>query len=388
MVVLLACQPGYHNTTPGTTDTADTAAMAISALVPAMGPTEGGTLVSVRGHGFGEDSRVDVGGSSCETLTWVSSTELICLTPPGPTGEADLTVRSGGEEATATWTWLGPWTDTGPVDTGPAPARIDWCDVYSPVEAIVEQGYSSDPIESKVWVEGRTEATGEAIGVEGQVGFGPDGSDPSTWAWEDTYWYEDDGANDLHRGYLYPDDVGAFDYATRFRVDHGDWTVCELDDGGYGALIVTESDDETPVDYCHLQYPCETSAAVGGTSEAIYGWIFQYDVTQGAGAGERIVLELGLGDDGTDPETDASWVWSEMAYNEDKDGYLEGDMANDEWAGTFVVPETPGEYDYVVRASADDGLTWTLCDQGGDTCGGGGSDDGYQSYTAGQLTAY
>lgn len=142
------------------------------------------------------------------------------------------------------------------------------------------------------------------------------------------------------------------------------------------------------VDYCHLQWPCTMSAAVGTPSPAVYGWVYTAGVTEGSGQGVGITLELGVGPDGSNPAYDSHWAWSGMAYNADKDGLTSGDLANDEYAGVSTIPKVEGSYDYCVRASADGGKTWTYCDGGGDDCPGNGSEDGYDAAYAGALTAY
>ena len=55
---------------------------------------------------------------------------------------------------------------------------------------------------------------------------------------------------------------------------------------------------------------------------------------------------------------------------------MSGDQANDEHSGTLI-PTAAGRFAYVARASVDGGETWTVCDFGGDSCGGAGSDDGF-----------
>lgn len=140
-----------------------------------------------------------------------------------------------------------------------------------------------------------------------------------------------------------------------------------------------------PVDYCHLQYPCTMAASSGATSDVVYGWIYEAGTTEGAGRGTGIQVEVGVGPDGSDPATDPGWAWSAASYNVDKDGLFPGDLANDEYMGTFAAPGA-GAWDYCVRASADAGASWTYCDAGGDTCGGVGSTDGYAPADAGQLT--
>ncbi len=152
-----------------------------------------------------------------------------------------------------------------------------------------------------------------------------------------------------------------------------------------GAVDTDTSTVVVPVDYCHLQYPCTQSLAAHASSDLVYGWVYRAGVTTGAGAGAGVVLQVGVGPDGSNPETSASWTWASMTYNVDKDGLVPGDLANDEHQGRFDAPGSAGAYDYCVRASADDGASWTYCDGGGGTCPGDGSDDGYSAVDAGAL---
>lgn len=139
------------------------------------------------------------------------------------------------------------------------------------------------------------------------------------------------------------------------------------------------------VDYCHLQWPCTMTASGGTSSEMVYVWVYQAGVTEGEGQGAGIEVEVGVGPDGSDPNG-GGWTWAAATWNMDKDGLTPGDLANDEYAGTFTVPSVAGSYDYCGRVSIDGGASWTLCDLGGDGCGGLGSNDGYDPANAGQLT--
>ena len=116
-------------------------------------------------------------------------------------------------------------------------------------------------------------------------------------------------------------------------------------------------------------------------------WVYQDGVTVGAGAGPGLLVDFGVGADGSSPDTDPSWGWTEAAYNTDIDGLAPGDLANDEYGAMVVAPELPGVYDFCARVSADAGRSWTYCDFGGSPdCPGGGSDDGYSPDSAGELT--
>ena len=139
----------------------------------------------------------------------------------------------------------------------------------------------------------------------------------------------------------------------------------------------------TPVDYCHLQYPCSQSLAAGATAAMTYVWVYQGGVTEGVGQGAGLTVEIGVGADGSNPAS-GGWTWSSAAYNDDKDGL--SPLANDEYGGTFVAPTAAGAHDYCGRVSADGGASWRYCDGGGADCSGNGTDDGYSATDAGQLT--
>jgi len=350
--------------------------LAIDNLDPAEGPEAGGTLVRVTGQSFTTGSSVAVGGTSCASTTFLSSTEMLCVTPPG-TGEVQLTVDDPAGQATAAFTYLPEVVDTAPEDTGDPPAVIDGCLLLEPTSLAMEAYDYTEDLSASVTVLGRTDGDGEGPGIDGQVGHGDAGTDPDSWIWETVYYASSDGNADVYTDSFYMEDVGQSEFSFRFRVDYGEWTTCTTSSGTYGSIEVSPADIEIDVDYCHVQWPCSTTAAAGTESEPIYAWIYQYGVTQGEGQGEGVTMYVGVGKAGTDPETDASWAWYPMDYNVDTDGLSQGDLANDEYMGNFLAPAAAGTYDYAVRASADYELSFTVCDLGGDACNYGGSGDGY-----------
>ena len=369
--LLLACT-GDEVLHPTSDDTA-VERLSIAALHPDSGPEAGGTLVRIEGAGFDVDSSVVIGTSACTSVTFLSSVELYCTAPPGVSGAAELVVTGGGARATAAYAYLDDEVDSG--DTGEPTATISSCTLDSPASMVAEDGNYGDAILASVTVLGRTPGDSEAPGVEGAIGFGIVGSDPIRWEWFSFSYNASVGDADNYEGGFFVVGVGAYEYTARFRVDHGAWTTCELVSGGYGQLTATPP--SVPVDYCHLQWPCSLSLNAGAESETVYAWIYHDDATPGLGAGAGIAFDLGIGIEGSDPETDPSWAWSSMSYATDKDGMSPGDLANDEYAGTLIAPATPGTYDYTARATADNGLSWTLCDLGGESCNVGGSTDGY-----------
>jgi len=108
-------------TTPGGTSAtvpADqfTYAPSVSGLSPPAGPTTGGNLITITGHGFAGATAVDFGTTPGTNLTVVSDT-TITVDSPGGTGIVDVTVHSpSGTSATSPadqFTYLATPTVTG-----------------------------------------------------------------------------------------------------------------------------------------------------------------------------------------------------------------------------------------------------------------------------------
>jgi len=70
---------------------------------PDQGPTVGGSRVVVVGRFFEAGTTVSFDGEPCTDVAFISSAELVCTTPPGDAGPADVVARSadGGEGAVA-----------------------------------------------------------------------------------------------------------------------------------------------------------------------------------------------------------------------------------------------------------------------------------------------
>ena len=82
------------------------AAVSISDVIPATGPTSGGTSVSIFGSGFQPGATVTFGSTPAQSVSVVSSSSLVAVTPVGPANEqvgipVDVTVRNP-DDATAT----------------------------------------------------------------------------------------------------------------------------------------------------------------------------------------------------------------------------------------------------------------------------------------------
>jgi formylglycine-generating enzyme required for sulfatase activity len=66
----------------------------ISSVSPLQGGTQGGTILSITGTGLSSTSSVTVGGAVCPNVTIISPTLIRATTPPGPVGDAQITVTT------------------------------------------------------------------------------------------------------------------------------------------------------------------------------------------------------------------------------------------------------------------------------------------------------
>jgi formylglycine-generating enzyme required for sulfatase activity len=73
----------------------------IASVTPAVGGTEGGTTVTIRGSSFDASTTVTIGGAAATSVTVVNATTLTAVTPAGTLGARDVVVGSFGGTATA-----------------------------------------------------------------------------------------------------------------------------------------------------------------------------------------------------------------------------------------------------------------------------------------------
>ncbi len=143
--------------------------------------------------------------------------------------------------------------------------------------------------------------------------------------------------------------------------------------------------DAYSADWGRLQWPL-TIEETSGTGVTVYGHVYAPGITtRTSGSDPSVYLEAGVGYGtvGTDPSTDASWVWTSATINPAWNDASE--PGNDEYMGTLTTPGSPGDYDYAYRFSADTGTTWLYCDKNAGY-GSDGSEDGYASSNAGKMT--
>ncbi|MBN1948010.1 MAG: lamin tail domain-containing protein [Bradymonadales bacterium] len=141
--------------------------------------------------------------------------------------------------------------------------------------------------------------------------------------------------------------------------------------------------DDT-VDWCRLDRPLTVTGQPGDLFE-IYGHVYVENLTDRTTATDPyagLVAEVGFGPDGSDPATNASWVWAEATPST---AWVDTDETdNDEYLGLMLAP-IEGTYDYAYRFQLN-GSAFLLCDADTGTDGEDGSEDGYDTANAGSMT--
>jgi fibronectin type 3 domain-containing protein len=128
----------------------------------------------------------------------------------------------------------------------------------------------TDNIYGQIWIDGVTDAPGQAPGIRAQVGYGSGTTPDGTWTWEEMSFNGQVGNNDEYVGSLLPDAVGAFNYATRYSTNNGaTWNLADLSgprpDGTLsnpGVLTVNASSDATPPAAPELSLAGNTASSI------------------------------------------------------------------------------------------------------------------------------
>ncbi|MFN7133125.1 MAG: hypothetical protein ACK4N5_13685, partial [Myxococcales bacterium] len=199
-----------------------------------------------------------------------------------------------------------------------------------------------------------TPGAGAGAGIVGEAGYGPRNSDPRSggWTWLAGTYTGESGNNDTQRAKLAPTSEGQYAFAWRFRLGTGAWMYCDTDgnDGSTGGFDPTKLgllDVNTPwVDYATLEGAQQRTLASGGAA-TVSLLVYAEGLTDQAGQGANVTVEVGYGNRGTEPSSDPSWRWSTAGYKADVDGLTPNDKANDRYEGTFQ--PTDGLHDAAAR---------------------------------------
>jgi hypothetical protein len=141
-----------------------------------------------------------------------------------------------------------------------------------------------------------------------------------------------------------------------------------------------------PIDRCRLEGPLETVLPAGEKTliAARYFHAGLTDLSVLTEADPRVVVQLALGPDGSDPATELD-LWTLTDASADGLWLDDAEPGFDQALGVLTAP-APGLWRYAFRASVDAGQTFVWCDAAAGP-GQDGSEDGFQPDLAGRLTA-
>lgn len=178
---------------------------------------------------------------------------------------------------------------------------INWANLQWPptLTYTVSAVTPTDTVYGQVYIENVTNQPGATPGLIAQLGYGPQGSNPTAWTtWVAMEFNANAGSNDEFKGTLQPTVPGIYDYFTRYSTNGGDsWTYGDLDgieSGSFadqtdspGKLTVNPNADQTPPDA-----PTNLQVNNGGATTLILNWtasaasdVYRYDIYRSTTAG-------------------------------------------------------------------------------------------------------
>lgn len=388
-------------------------AVSLSSVVPASGPPEGGTAVSVYGSGFAAGARVSFGGADATGVTVKSATQIDCQTPAHAAGP--VTVRVTNLDGSFAELASGFSFGSGEV----------------PEILFVEPGMGPTAGGTQVRLTGRRFAQGATVSfggsaatnvsfvspvelscatpphAAGKVGVTVTNPGNLSATFPDGFEYVEGGVLRIERvspatGSTKGGDtvsVLGSGFASGAQVEFGGSAATSVMVQNAGSIqCVTPAHAEGPVavrvvnpslqeatlpngftyqkpqvDWAILQYPLTLALTAGEASPPIFCQVYEAGVTEGAGPGAGILAQVGFGPAGSDP-LGGAWSFGDMSFNAGC-----GDCGNnDEYQGSITIANA-GPYDYACRFSLDSGDTWVVAD-------GNGTTDGYASANAGKAT--
>ncbi len=143
----------------------------------------------------------------------------------------------------------------------------------------------SAPISAEIWIDGLTNADGNESQIQAQIGYGPTGTLPVDYQWQDIAFDHRNGNNYVFSGTIRPETVGSYDYLIRFSTTHGlEWSYAYVTGTQVGVATVEASTDTTapepPTNLIIANYGADfidlAWTASVATDVAEY-WVYRYD---------------------------------------------------------------------------------------------------------------
>jgi len=271
--------------------------------------------------------------------------------------------------------------------TTPASFSVDWCTLGGISPHIADAGTSHD-LYVEAYIPGFTDVTpgvpdAQPASVLVEFGYGPDGTDPATWTWQDGTINYGNGNND---GWRFDLAIPAVDvdagtattrWAARISGDAGGtWQNCDFTSGNFPTFAAADAGSMTGntwgITWAYHQWPLAPIAVDPGGPATYYGRVRINGLTNRSAnvdTNPNALAQIGYGDLDSDPSTDPSWEWTTAAptpgYN-----HFSGEVDYDEYRG-ILEPSRPGTWSVTWRFSGDGGQTWFYADRGGAWDGAG-----------------
>ncbi len=325
----------------------------ITSINPTKGSSYGGDPVEINGSNFLQGALVYFGSSQAGHIMVQNSAVIVCKTPSHPAGRVDVkVVNPDGLSATLPQAF-----------EFEAPAELpQWGNLQWPYSIKVDANTETELIYGQVYHPTITDKYGQGGGIYAQLGYGARGSVPSSigWIWIDAEYNGDSGNNDEYKASLKLSDEGHYSYTYRYSFDKTNWLYADSDGSDNGVSIdkLGRLAVGNVVEWCNIQWPSDYTGSVN-TPYNVYSQVYLSGVTDGAGQGTDIVVELLYSDN--QPVSPEVGTVVATVYNKD-----EG--SNDEYYGVLNISQ-PGTYYYWFRAKYKNG-PWIYCDLNG-------SDDGF-----------
>ena len=204
------------------------------------------------------------------------------------------------------------------------------------------------PVEIKceVWNQ-QTQGEGQAPGISAQLGYRHESEAEYTWL--EASYNSEAGNNDVYSAIFTPDQLGKWTYIMRVSGDGGqNWT--ETSGGAKSFTAVDPStiiEGEETIEWVGHIIQAKNTLVIGQPLvEKINSQVFVKGLTEGPGAAEGIIAQLGYknGDD--------DYTWIDATYLKDDYG------TNDVYEASFN-PNKIGKWTYVMRYSGNKGKNWT-----------------------------
>ncbi len=325
----------------------------INSVNPVKGSTYGGDPVEINGENFGFGIKVYFGSKEASHVIVQNSAVVVCKTPSHPAGKVDVRViNPDGQSATLSQAF-----------EFESPAALpEWGNLQWPYTIRVSEGAETEYIYGQVYHKGITDSEGQGTGIFAQLGYGPRGTHPmdNSWKWVDAEYNTDVGNNDEYKAKLVVTKSGHYSYTFRYSFDGSNWLYADSDgsDNGVAILKLGRLVVGDVIDWCNIQWPDSYTAGVNEDRD-IYSQVFLTNVTDGAGQGSDISVELLYSE--SYPINPADGVIVSATFNMDKGN-------NDEYKARLKFSKS-GSYYYYFRARYKNG-PWIYCDLNG-------SDDGF-----------